>query len=125
MNGQLLNVNELRAKRAIIVTIKSGAVTANGNTQSTPVRVSQFKEANFFLDVTAIAGTTKQFTATVYTKDPVSGKWFSLVAFTQATDVTSEMKTVAANLGEYISIAWVKHADTTSITFSLSAVLKV
>lgn len=125
MNGQLLNVNELRAKRAIIVTIKSGAVTAAGNTQSTPVRVSQFKEANFFLDVTAIAGTTKQFTATVYTKDPVSGKWFSLVAFTQATDVTSEMKTVAANLGEYISIAWVKHADTTSITFSLSAVLKV
>jgi len=125
MNGQLLNVNELRAKRAIIVTIKSGAVVAAGDTQSSPIRVSQFKEANFFLDITAIEGSTKEFTPTVYTKDPVSGKWFALVAFTMATAISSEMKIVAANLGEYISIAWTKNAATTSITFSLSAVLKV
>lgn len=125
MSEQLLNVHELQTVRTKVVTIASGAKTANGNTQATPINVRQFKEANFFLDVTAIAGTTKQFTPTVYTKDPVSGKWFSLVAFTQATDVTSEMKVVAANLGEYISIAWIKHADTTSITFTLSAVLKV
>jgi hypothetical protein len=123
MNGQLLSVNELRAKRAIIVTIKSGAVTVGGNTQSTPVRVSQFREANFFLDLTAKAGTLT-FNISVFTKDPVSGKWFLVVAFTQASDVTSEMKTVAANLGEYISATWTIGAAT-SVTFSLSAVLKV
>jgi len=123
MGDQLLNVNELRAKRAISVTIKSGAVTAGGNTQSTPQRVSQFKEANFFLDLTAKAGTLT-FNISVFTKDPVSGKWFSLVAFTQASDVTTEMKTVAANLGAYIACVWTIGAAT-SVTFSLSAVLKV
>ena len=123
MNGQLLNVNELRAKRAIVVTIKSGAVTAGGNTQSSPIRVSQFKEANFFLDLTAKAGTLT-FNISVFTKDPVSGKWFALVAFTQASDVATEMKTVAANLGEYIACVWTI-GSATSVTFSLSAVLKV
>jgi len=123
MGDQLLNVNELRAKRAISVTIKSGAVTAGGNTQSTPQRVSQFKEANFFLDLTAKAGTLT-FNISVFTKDPVSGKWFSLVAFTQASDVTTEMKTVAANLGAYVACVWTIGAAT-SVTFSLSAVLKV
>ena len=123
MGDQLLNVNELRAKRAISVTIKSGAVTAGGNTQSTPQRVSQFKEANFFLDLTAKAGTLT-FNISVFTKDPVSGKWFSLVAFTQASDVTTEMKTVAANLGAYIACVWTIGAAT-SVTFFLAAVLKV
>lgn len=123
MNGQLLNVNELRAKRAIVVTIKSGAVTVGGDTKSTPVRVSQFKEANFFLDLTAKAGTLT-FNISVFTKDLVSGKWFSLAAFTQVTDVATEMKTVAANLGEYIACVWTIGAAT-SVTFSLSAVLKV
>jgi len=123
MGDQLLNVNELRAKRAISVTIKSGTITAGGNTQSTPQRVSQFKEANFFLDLTAKAGTLT-FNISVFTKDLVSGKWFTLVAFTQASDVTTEMKTVAANLGAYVACVWTIGAAT-SVTFSLSAVLKV
>jgi len=123
MGDQLLNVNELRAKRAISVTIKSGTVTVGGNTQSTPQRVSQFKEANFFLDLTAKAGTLT-FNISVFTKDLVSGKWFTLVAFTQASDVTTEMKTVAANLGAYISCVWTI-GSATSVTFSLAAVLKV
>lgn len=123
MNGQLLNVNELRAKRAIIVTIKSGAVAAGGNTQSTPIRVSQFKEANFFLDLTAKVGTLT-FNLSIQTKDPVSGKWFTLIAFTQVSDVATEMKTVAANLGEHIACIWTIGAAT-AVTFSLSAVVKV
>jgi len=122
-NGQLLNVHELQTVRTKVVTIKSGAVAAGGNTQSTPIRVSQFREANFFLDLTAKTGTLT-FNISVFTKDLVSGKWFTLVAFTQASDVTTEMKTVAANLGAYIACVWTIGAAT-SVTFSLSAVLKV
>jgi len=123
MNGQLLNVNELLTVRTKVVTIVSGAKTAGGNTQSTPIRVSQFREANFFLDLTAKTGTLT-FNISVFTKDPVSAKWFTLAAFTQATDVTTEMKIIAANLGEYIACVWTIGAAT-AVTFSLSAVLKV
>ena len=123
MNGQLLNVNELLTVRTKVVTIKTGAVTAGGNTNSTPIRVSQFREANFFLDLTAKTGTLT-FNISVFTKDPVSGQWFSLAAFTQATDVTTEMKIIAANLGEYIACVWTIGAAT-AVTFSLVAVLKV
>jgi len=122
-NGQLLNVHELQTVRTKVVTIKSGAVAAGGNTQSTPIRVSQFREANFFLDLTAKTGTLT-FNISVFTKDPVSGKWFTLVAFTQVSDVATEMKIIAANLGEYISATWTIGAAT-AVTFSLSAVLKV
>lgn len=122
-NGQLLNVHELQTVRTKVVTIKSGAVTAGGNTQSTPIRVSQFKEANFYLDLTAKTGTLT-FNLSIQTKDPVSGKWFTLVAFTQVSDVATEMKMVAANLGEYIACIWTIGAAT-AVTFSLSAALKV
>lgn len=123
MSDQLLNVHELQTVRTKVVTIVSGAKTAGGNTQSTPIRVSQFKEANFFLDLTAKGGTLT-FNLSVYTKDPVSGKWFAIAAFTQASDVTTEMEINAANLGEYIACVWTVGAAT-SVTFSLSAVLKV
>ena len=122
-NGQLFNVHELQTVRTKVVTIKSGAVAAGGNTQSTPIRVSQFKEANFFLDLTAKTGTLT-FNISVFTKDPVSGKWFLVVAFTQVSDVATERKPIAANLGEYIACVWTIGAAT-AVTFSLSAVLKV
>jgi hypothetical protein len=123
MGDQLLNVHELQTVRTKVVTIKSGAVTAGGNTQSTPIRVSQFREANFYLDLTAKTGTLT-FNISVFTKDPVSGKWFLVVAFTQASDVTTEMKPITANLGEYIACVWTIGAAT-AVTFSLSAALKV
>lgn len=128
MSDTLFNVHELQTLRTKVVTLYNGTAAAAGDTKSTPIRVSQFKEATFFLDVTAMPTTgSRTFDVQLYTKDPVSGKWFALTtAFTQITANTgSEMKSVAANLGEYIAVGWTKHANVTGITFTLVAVLKV
>jgi hypothetical protein len=104
--------------------LASAARTASGDTSTTPVDVKKYKEAIFFLDVTAVSGTTPTLDVKIKTKDPVSGKWFDLVTFTQATAVTSEMKTVSGLLGSQIAVFYEIAGTTPSFTFSLGAVLK-
>ncbi len=104
--------------------LASAARTASGDTSATPVNVKRFKEANFFLDVTAVAGTEPTLDVAVKSKDPASGKWFDLVTFTQATGVTSEMKSVAGNLGSLIVVFYTIGGTSPSFTFSVGAVLK-
>lgn len=104
--------------------LASAARTASGDTSATPVNVKRFKEANFFLDVTAVAGTAPTLDVAVKSKDPASGKWFDLVKFTQATAVTSEMKSIAGNLGSLIAVFYTIGGTSPSFTFSVGAVLK-
>ena len=122
----LLNKNELiaiRSKTAVLHA--SGAETVDGDSKATPVKVTQFQEAEFFLDLTAIARTsTGTFDVNILTLDPVSGKWFVLTSFTQATAATTERKVVTANLGAFIAAAWDLAGDTTSVTFSIGANFK-
>lgn len=100
----------------------AGTITGAGNTKaSNPKYVMPFKEGTFFLNVTAFTGT--DCTVKVLTKHPKQDKWEDLVAFTQATGVTSERKAVAANLGDVIALDW--SGTLTSVTFACYAVLKV
>lgn len=107
-----------------VTLLASAARTTSGDTSATPVDVKKYKEAIFFLDVTAVSGTTPTLDVKIKTKDPVSGKWFDLVAFTQATAVTSEMKAVSGLLGSQISVFYTIGGTTPSFTFSVGAVLK-
>jgi len=107
-----------------VTMLASAARTASGDTSTTPIDVKKYKEAIFFLDVTAVSGTTPTLDVKIRTKDPASGKWFDLVTFTQATGVTSEMKTVSGLLGSQIAVFYTIVGDTPSFTFSLGAVLK-
>ena len=107
-----------------VTMLASAARTASGDTSAIPVDVKKFKEAVFFLDVTAASGTTPTLYVKIKTKDPVSGKWFDLVTFTQVTGVTSEMKTVSGLLGSQIAVFYEIAGTTPSFTFSLGAVLK-
>jgi hypothetical protein len=107
-----------------VTMLASAARTASGDTSAIPVDVKKFKEAVFFLDVTAASGTTPTLDVKIKTKDPVSGKWFDLASFTQATGITSEMKAVSGLLGSQIAAFYTIAGDTPSFTFSLGAVLK-
>lgn len=107
-----------------VTMLASAARTASGDTSATPIDVKKYKEAVFFLDVTAVSGATSTLDVKIKTKDPVSGKWFDLVAFTQATAATSEMKAVSGLLGSQIAVFYEIAGDTPSFTFSLGAVLK-
>ncbi|MGF7429579.1 hypothetical protein PQV03_02115 [Thermoanaerobacterium thermosaccharolyticum] len=107
-----------------VTMLASGAKTSSGDTSATPVDVKKFKEAVFFLDVTAASGTTPTLDVKIKTKDPVSGKWFDLVTFTQTTGITSEMKAVSGLIGSQIAVFFTIAGNTPSFTFSLGAVLK-
>jgi len=98
----------------IPVLLYAGAISGDGNSEAGQVYVGYFKEGNFYLDVTAFAPTSVAFT--IETKGP-DGKWYTLVSFTSVTGVTKEMKILAANLGEYIRLAW-DHTGTGAVTFS-------
>lgn len=107
-----------------VTVLASAARTASGDTSATPIDMKKYKEAVFFLDITAVSGTTPTLDIKIKTKDPVSGKWFDLVTFTQATAVTSEMKAVSGLIGSQIAAFYTIAGDTPSFTFSLGAVLK-
>lgn len=106
-----------------ITLLASETRTTSGDTSGTPVDVKKFKEGNFFLDITAVSGTTPTLDIAIKTKDPVSGKWFTIVQFTQATAIGSEMKTVG-NLGSLIAVFYTIGGTSPSFTFSVGAVLK-
>jgi Tfp pilus assembly major pilin PilA len=108
-----------------LTLVSSGNRTASGN--SAEFDVSDYSEAIFFLDVTAVPGvyTDETLDVTVKTKDPASGKWFTIATFTQVTNsTTSEMKAVANNLGRKIRVEWAIGGTAPSYTFSVGAVLK-
>jgi len=107
-----------------VTLLASATRTTSGDTSATPVDVKKYKEAVFFLDVTAVSGTAPTLDVKIKTKDPVSGKWFDLAAFTQATDVTSEMKAVSGLLGSQIAVFYTIGGTTPSFTFSVGVVLK-
>lgn len=106
-----------------VTMLASAARTTSGDTSATPIDVKKYKEAIFFLDVTAVSG-TPTLDVKIKTKDPVSGKWFDLVSFTQATAISSEMKTVGGLLGSQIAAFYTIAGGTPSVTFSLGAILK-
>lgn len=104
----------------------SGAETAT--VTSPDVDVEQLKAANFYLDVTAFSGTTPTLDVKIQEKDPVSGAYFDILTFTQATGVTNERKnydsSAAELLGKIIRFVATIGGTTPSFTFSLSMVGK-
>jgi len=121
-NG-VVQVQALKGSQEVII-LSSSARTTSGDTSSSPVDTKKYREALFFLDVTAASGTNPTLDVVIKTKDPASGKWFDLVVFTQATGVTSEKKVVSSALGSQIAAFYTITGSTPSFTFSLGAVLK-
>lgn len=90
--------------------------------------IEQLKAANFYLDVTAVSGTTPTLDVKIQEKDPVSGKYFDILSFTQATGVTTERKNYGSGAGELLGkiirfVATIGGTDPI-FTFSLSIVGK-
>jgi hypothetical protein len=105
--------------------IASAAKGTSANTSATPISVSGYIEANFFLNVTAVSGTSPTLNLTIKTKDPLVDKWHTIATFSEATDVTSEMKSVAANLGTQIAAYYtIGGTNTPTVTFSVSMLAK-
>lgn len=128
--SDLYNMMETLKYRGRVFQMYSGTVVASGNSHgSDEVDALGFKEATFFLYVSDHqGGAGKSVTVTIETRhpDPNVIAYEDLVAFTAVTAATGqEKKAVTANLGSKLSLKWVLHADTTTTTFSVHAVLKI
>jgi len=98
----LYNVTELLKYRNISKKLYEGDVNETEvDNKDDPIDVGPFKEATFFLNVSAFAGTN--INVKIYSKDPAADKCHELAAFNQLTAIGNEMKPVAANLGDKIA----------------------
>jgi len=121
-NGRLIGVSAVQQT----TLHPSGAEIAS--VTGSDVDIEPLKAANFYLDVTAVSGTTPTLDVKIQEKDPVSGKYFDLVSFTQVTAVISERKNYGSGVGELLGkiirfVATIS-GTTPSFTFSLSMVGK-
>jgi hypothetical protein len=96
----------------------SGTATADGNTQSTPVKTKFVKEAIFFLDITAISGTLD---LEIQTYNPLTEKWHKLATFDQKNGTGQDEGFIEYGLGEKVAL---KYVVSGSATFTLDAHLK-
>ena len=120
--GRPIQVMLALAQQATLHTSAAETATVTG----ADVDTEQLGSANFYLDVTAVTGTTPTLDVKIQEKDPVSGKYFDLFSFTQKTAISSERKSYGSGAGELLGkvIRYVATigGTTPSFTFSLSMV---
>jgi len=120
--GRPIQVMLALAQQATLHTSAAETATVTG----ADVDTEQLGSANFYLDVTAVTGTTPTLDVKIQEKDPVSGKYFDLFSFTQQTAISSERKSYGSGAGELLGkvIRYVATiaGTTPSFTFSLSMV---
>jgi len=106
------------------VQIYSGAVTANGDSYATPIRVKGASEIVLFLDITAVSGTDPTLIVYLMTQDTISGKWFPIGKFDAVSSPDLDITFIINGLGSYIACAWEVDGTNPSFTFALNASIK-
>jgi hypothetical protein len=129
MGEDLYNQKELekyRGKNIVIFpsTQVDGGDSLTGDSKDDSKLVMQFKEITFFINCTQFHASLTSLDVDIITRDPVSGEWHVLTSFTQLTDVGSEMKAVAANVGDEIAMQY-ELVGAYTATFSVGAVAKI
>jgi hypothetical protein len=122
--GKLQKIIEnLMANKYLNLTLLSSSiVTTNGNTAD--INVGNYKEGIFFLNVTAVSGTSPTLDVSIQSKDPVSGVYFTIANFTQVTDITSQSICITSCMGSIIRVQYKVGGTNPSFTFSVGGVLK-
>lgn len=104
-------------------TIKTlHASAAETASHVTPVLKTEGLHVACYLDVTAASGTTPTLDIDIQAWDPVSGKYFTVVSFTQATGTTTERKTIANCPDGWLRANVTIGGTSPSFTYSLSMV---
>ena len=121
------SAQELKKYGGKKILLFSGTVVANGNNRantSYPIlNVMQFKEATFFLQVSATGG-AGNFIVLVETKHPAGAYYETLATFGTLTAIGQNLQAVAANLGENLGLSWTV-GTLTSVTFTVWGVFKI
>jgi hypothetical protein len=109
-------------KNEPVTVLTSAARTANGDTYASPLAVDYGSVITFFLDVTAVSGTTPTLDLYIDIQDPASGKWVNQDKFPQVTATGTYALSVYVRSNRY-AVRWVLGGTTPSFTFSVGAVI--
>lgn len=102
----------------------SGAEITNLDTKDTPIDVASFKEANFYLDITATSGTGQTLDIDIVTYDETGDDWYIIASFAQQTTTGNAVEYCSSNLGKKIAADIAIDGTNPSFTFSLTCDLK-
>jgi len=102
----------------------SGTATASGDTYTSPVGTKYAKEGTFFLDITAVSGTSPTLDVTLRVYDRFSDDWYLLGTFTQKNSTGIDIGQIQYGLGEKVAIKYVISGSNPSFTFSVNATFK-
>lgn len=105
-----------------VVLLSSTTVTSSGETMTFSTQFA--REAVFFLDVTAVSGTTPTLDVKVQSFDPASGKYFTVASFPQITAAGQYVLKVDGGLGHLCKVAYTLGGTSPSFTMSLGVSLK-
>jgi hypothetical protein len=112
------------AKFKVVEVLPLAERTADGNTHTAPIGVEEFREAQFYLLVTAKAGTNPTLDVTIESKIPKNDVFIEHTKFTQINTTGKEVKNLA-NLGGAMAILYdIGGTDTPKFTFGVYAVFK-
>jgi hypothetical protein len=102
------------------VLAASASRTANG--QGSAIGVPLLRGlVSFFLNVSAQSGTTPTLDVVIEAKDPLSGLWDTVVAFTQVGAATGIERVTAEVPDAEIRARWTLTGGSADYTFSVSA----
>ena len=113
---------EDRIREATILS--SSARTTSGDTYSSPLDASYFREGIFFLDVTNASGADATMEVKIQTKDSLSDKWYDVLTFDFVTGEMSQARAVSHGLGRSLACKYTIEGTNPSFTFSVGAILK-
>lgn len=85
--------------------------------------VAEFMEANIYIDVTAVAGTTPSLTLT-YQCSALGSIFIDHTSGAAITAVGKQLLKIPANLGNFGRLAWAITGTAPSFTFSVAVGLK-
>ena len=97
-------------------------VTTNGDSGNTPLIIPAGFSVVFFLNVTAVSGTSPTLNVYIDIQDPISGSWVQQDAFPQVTAPTSLALAESVRSTKY-RVRWVVGGTSPSFTFSVNVVV--
>ena len=97
-------------------------ITANGDSGSTPLLITRGHTVVFFINVTAVSGTSPTLNVYIDIQDPISGAWANQYSFPQITAVGLYYQPLQVQSTKY-RVRWVLGGISPSFTFAVNVVI--
>jgi len=119
MSSFLINILKKNIEQTYLA---SATYTTNGDSSATPLDTSYDSVVVFFLDVTAVSGTSPTLDLYIDIRDPASGKWVNQDKFPTVSAITTLALALPVRSTKY-RVRWVLGGTSPSFTFSVGVVI--